>query len=577
MPSGGNPADSRVQPAADRREGERAAPALAAAPPGLPLGLDALLALPGARIASAFVTAALLTISFPDFDLGAAAWIALVPLAAACEGTGLPAAFGLGLLAGTATAFDSCDWIFNVPHFGAASAAALALYLGLYPAAWCAGLVSMRRARAPMVVAGAALWVALDFIRAHAGFLAVSWTTLAQSQHADLALLQTASLTGEAGVTFAVVAVNLAIVVGLTRRRWRPLGAAAVAVALLHLGGAFAIARARSTPSIQVAVVQPAITQREALTDRGWNDALGRLERLTREAEASSPKPALVVWPETAVRNLGGSPALAKQLKTLARSAGVPIILGSSDPETSLTWNDSGISIDRRYRNAAWMIPAHGPIPAAYYKMILLPFAEYRPLARWVRWPEWLAPRMFDTMRGHTRTLFQLSDGTRVAPIICWENLFAGRVRRSVAGGARLIVHLVNDNWFGPSAEPRQHELASVIRAVENRVPVVVASNTGPSEIIAPTGRVVAQGPGLFVSGFISARVTQGAGSPYTWYGDLFAWLCVAAAALAIGSALKSALSRGRNGHSLRRKARFRRVREARISGLRKIRVNARG
>ena len=192
-------------------------------------------------------------------------------------------------------------------------------------------------------------------------------------------------LTGEAGVTFAVVMVNLAIVAVLTRRRWRPLAAATAAVAILHIGGVFAIAGAASAPSIRVAGVQPAITRREAATNRGWNAALGRLERLTREAQASSPKPALVVWPETAVRNLGNSPALAKRLKNLAGSAGVPIILGSSDLQTSLTWSDSGIRVDHRYHNAAWMIPARGAGPPPSYKMGLLPFADYRPPARWGR------------------------------------------------------------------------------------------------------------------------------------------------------------------------------------------------
>lgn len=540
-----------MQSAVDYRDDQKATVIPAAAPPGVSITLETVLELPGARIVCALVTAALLTISFPDFDFGAAAWIALVPIATACAGVGVATVFGLGLLAGMGAAFGTYDWIFNVSHFGMVQAMTAALYLSLYPAAWCAGLVVLRRSRAPFVATGAALWVALDFLRAHAGFLAIPWTTLAQSQHADLALLQTASLTGEAGVTFAVVVVNLAVVTGLTCRQWRPLAFATVAIAILHIGGIIAIADTASAPSLEVAVVQPAITRLEAATNRGWNAALGRLEHLTREAQASSPKPALIVWPETAVRDIGNSPALAKRIKNLAASADIPIILGSSDLQTSITWNDSGFRIDRRDHNAAWMIPAHGVVPAPYYKMVLLPFAEYRPLARWVRWPQWFAPWMFNTIRGHTRTLFKLGGGTRVAPVICWENLFDGRVRRSVADGAQLIVHLVNDNWFGRSAEPRQHELASVMRAVENRVPVVVASNTGPSEIIGPTGRVIAEGPGLFTSGFISASVTLGVGSPYTSYGDLFAWFCVAIATLAVGSTLTAGLLNGWNGRLL--------------------------
>lgn len=512
---------------------------------GVTISLATALEHPGAQIAFALATAGLLTISFPPFDFGVASWIALAPLAAACGGVSPANAFGLGLVAGAATALGTCQWIFNVPHFGVVQAVAGALYLGLYPAAWCAGIAMMWRSRVPFVLAGAAMWVALDFLRAHAGFLAVPWATLAQSQHRDLVLLQIASLTGEAGVSFAIVMVNLAIAVALTRNRWRPLAAAAGMVAALHIGGACAIAFAASGPTIDIAAVQPAITRRDVATSRGWNGALGRLTRLTGEAEHSSPRPALVVWPETAVRNLSGSRELMNRLKSLAALSGVPIILGSSDVHYSFGFGGPGFSLVPSHYNAAWMIPAHGAVPKPYFKMILLPFAEYQPLAGWVRWPGWLAPRMFDTTRGRTRTLFRLGDGTRVAPVICWENLFAGRVRRSVSDGAQVIVHLVNDNWFGRSAEPRQHDLASVMRAVENRVPIVVASNTGPSEIIDPTGRIIAKGPGLFTSGFISAPVILGAGSPYTRHGDWFAWSCVAAAVFAIGSAIAGTRRRG--------------------------------
>lgn len=531
-----------MQPATEYRDEERLTDFPADQSSGLPIALETVFELPGARVSCALISAGLLTVSFPDFNFGVAAWIALVPLAIACEGVSPASAFGLGLLSGTAATFGSCNWIFQVPQMHLVQAAPLALYLGFYPALWCAGIVLLRRSRAPIIITGAALWIALDYLRAHAGFLATSWMTLAQSQHADLALLQTASLTGEAGVTFVVVMVNLAIAIGLMRRRWKPFAAATATVAILHIGGAIAIAVAHRTsayrPSLEVAVVQPAITRGEAWTNSGWNTALGRLERLTRAAAASSPKPALVVWPETAVRNLGNSPALARRIQRLARDTRTPIVVGSSDLQTSLTWSDSGLLVEHRYRNAAWMIPARGAIPAPYYKMVLLPFAEYRPLAGWLRWPPWLAPAMFDTLRGHRRILFRLGDGVRVAPVICWENLFAGRVRRSVADGARILVQVVNDNWFGRSPEPLQHELASTMRAVENRVPVVVASNTGPSEIIGPSGRVIAQGPGLFVSGIISARVLLGGGSLYTSLGDVFAWLCIVVALLAITSAL---------------------------------------
>lgn len=501
--------------------------------------------LPVIRIACALLSAILLIISFPDYDIGLAAWIALVPIALASTNMRFTSAFGLGLVAGIVATFGICGWIFNVPHFGMLQAIPLALYLSLYPALWCAGLVVLKRTRLPFIITGAALWVALDFLRAHAGFLAFPWATLAQSQHTDLPLLQTASLTGEAGITFVVVLVNLAIVTGLIKRQWRPLIVSIVALVILHLGGAITIANTAYAPGLQVAVIQPAITRTEAANQHGWNTSLGRLERLTRAARATTPRPDLLVWPETAVRNFDSTPALVRRIKNLAAGIGAPIIFGSSDTVTAFARTNKGFRIHYRDHDAAWMVPVHAAMPKPYDKIVLLPFVEYRPFARWFRWPQWLVtPWTFHTIQGHRRTLFKFGTGVRVAPVICWEILFSDRIRHSVADGAQLIVHLVNDNWFGKSAEPRQHELASVMRAVENRVPVVVASNTGPSEIIGPSGRVIARGPGLFTSGVLAAAVSLGGGSPYTHYGDLFAWLCIIVVMLAFGYGVATAWQR---------------------------------
>lgn len=77
--------------------------------------------------------------------------------------------------------------------------------------------------------------------------------------------------------------------------------------------------------------------------------------------------------------------------------------------------------------------------------------------------------------------------------------------------------------------------VASILRAVENRVPVVIASNTGPSAIIDPWGRVLAELPRLFVEGVAVADVPLG-GRPtlYTRWGDSFAFAMAAVAALAL-------------------------------------------
>jgi apolipoprotein N-acyltransferase len=95
----------------------------------------------------------------------------------------------------------------GLPGFDSRHAVLLAIYLGLYPALWCMGLGRLARIPLPLALTEPALWVALDYARAHAGFLAVAWTALAHSHHRNVPILQVASVTGEHGVTFLVPAI----------------------------------------------------------------------------------------------------------------------------------------------------------------------------------------------------------------------------------------------------------------------------------------------------------------------------------------------------------------------------------
>ena len=92
--------------------------------------------------------------------------------------------------------------------------------------------------------------------------------------------------------------------------------------------------------------------------------------------------------------------------------------------------------------------------------------------------------------------------------------------------------------WFGRSAAARQHNLASVMRAVENRVPVVIASNAGPSQVIDADGRVrasAASWQAVFVGASIAPRRT---GSFYVRAGDW--WIAVALVLVVVAGAWRS-------------------------------------
>ncbi|HMX91803.1 MAG TPA: apolipoprotein N-acyltransferase, partial [Nitrospira sp.] len=352
--------------------------------------------------------------------------------------------------------------------------------------------------------------------------------TLAQTQHRNLALLQTASMIGEHGVTFLVALGNAALAALCLRRERTYATVALLILVTAHAWGATELFSPASGRSIRVAALQPNIQVGDRTTEAGREANLARLERLTREA--ASARPDLIVWPESAIPGDLSDPALLHRLQQLSSDTAVPLILGAAEVEKFAT-GDNLLTIGRRLFNTAHLFQPSGATSPPYRKRMLVPFAEYVPQADVIPWPEWLAPRVTELTAGDSGQLFTIAPQMSVAALICWENLFSHLARESVNGGAQLLVQLTNDVWFGPTAAPRQHNLMSVMRAVENRVPVVIASNAGPSQLIDGYGRVVAATSNVFQESAITGAVALGGGGTvYSKTGDWFVLFVLAGA-----------------------------------------------
>ena len=147
-----------------------------------------------------------------------------------------------------------------------------------------------------------------------------------------------------------------------------------------------------------------------------------------------------------------------------------------------------------------------------YSKMQLVPFGEYVPFKR--SWPSlheklrgFVPGVMSQVEPGAEPTRFELkrkSGRWQVVTPICYEGTFARVCRAMVRKGPKdklIIANLSNDGWFvweslggvnRASTEQAQHLASYCFRAVENRVPVVRAVNTGISASIDSNGRIVA-------------------------------------------------------------------------------------
>jgi apolipoprotein N-acyltransferase len=97
------------------------------------------------------------------------------------------------------------------------------------------------------------------------------------------------------------------------------------------------------------------------------------------------------------------------------------------------------------------------------------------------------------------------------------------------------LVTITNDAWFGRTSAPHQHFAIAVFRAVENRVFIARAANTGITGFIDPRGKIIKKGE-IFTEEAMSETIRLSKKKTfYTLYGDVFAWVCSGLSLLLLG------------------------------------------
>jgi apolipoprotein N-acyltransferase len=135
--------------------------------------------------------------------------------------------------------------------------------------------------------------------------------------------------------------------------------------------------------------------------------------------------------------------------------------------------------------------------------------------------------------RGTNTKPFVLSFG-KVGVLICYESIFPQRSREFRLNGANMIVNITNDAWFGKSLAPHQHEAHLALRAIENRVGIVRAANTGISAYIDPLGRFHGETQLDVAASELYDAQTTSVTTLYTRVGDWLGTLTVALTAIGL-------------------------------------------
>jgi apolipoprotein N-acyltransferase len=426
-------------------------------------------------------------------------------------------AFGLGFfLCGVSWVYVSLSVFGGMPWWLAGFAAFLfCAVLALFPLLAAAAFKRWQPAADwRQALFFAALVAGGDWLRGWI-FTGFPWLAAGYSQTPPSPLAGFAPLIGVHGLSL------LAVLSGtLLLCRWR----GALVVGALLLAGFGLRQVAWTTPDgepITVALIQGNVPQEMKFRP----ETLIRTLDLYHELVAAHPAH-LTLLPETAIPIFFEQlpPAYIEALKASAASHGGDLILGTLTGDGARYWN-SALSLGRS--------PSQ-----IYSKTHLVPFGETIPPG--FSWFMQLATiPMSSFERGPERQEPLAVAGRRVAVNICYEDAFGEEIIAALPQ-AGILANLSNTAWFGRSLAQPQHLQIARLRALESGRPMLRATNTGITAVIAPDGTVVAQLPS-FTQGVLQAEVTAYQGlTPYARFGNgpaLTLMLLLLAAAIRRGRA----------------------------------------
>lgn len=168
--------------------------------------------------------------------------------------------------------------------------------------------------------------------------------------------------------------------------------------------------------------------------------------------------------------------------------------------ELSKTARKFGSDEDRHFDayNAALMVDSDGN-SENYFKSKLVPGIERMPFARYLgligKAVEYFGGTAGSMGVQEDRGVFTGIDGTRVAPVICYESIYGEYLNDYIKNGAELIFVITNDGWWRDTPGYKQHNQYARLRAIETRRSIARAAKTGISGFIDPRGELYEQTP----------------------------------------------------------------------------------
>ena len=520
------------------------------------------------------LSAILLTLAFAPFGQFYLAWIGLVPwLLVVHRASSMLKAALWSWLAGTLFFGANMYWLVPVNGLGMI---ALMVYCGLFWGliAWltrAAGLLHLRAVAAALAIA--AVWTAGEYVRAHL-FTGLPLLFFGDTQTPILPMCQIADTLGVYGVSFWLVSLNvlgaLLLIRGASRKLLPDAAVLAALTAASLAYGVWRMDQTATTPGPMVMVVQSNDPQSNKGEKSMSDEELLKfhLDTTRQELARLGGKPGTVnlsVWSETVMPPLNhqiheieytmlahNSEMAIQGISALAAENRMGVLTGARywDKFHWIDMDGEQVKFPADQRNSAYLFQPDGTFgdgPGERYdKIHLVPFGEFIPFKHSIpflyRLFLWLGPHYYaeyELQDGSDNglTVFALRNAAgaqawRFVTPICFEDgdsaLCAAMFRPGADGRKRadFIVNITNDGWF-TGGENAQHLQSAVFRSIENRVPQARSVNTGISGFVDSVGHISNVVPVRTAGANTAQLLLDDRLSPYTRWGDWFAWMCV--------------------------------------------------
>ncbi len=260
--------------------------------------------------------------------------------------------------------------------------------------------------------------------------------------------------------------------------------------------------------SITVSVLQANIAQQEKLQPANLLPTINLYKKMTRQSQKSD----LIIWPET---------ALFDSFDRHMNSVVLPLQNSLKNTNKAILMGGFYLNENQGVENSVLAITAEGR--DIYSKRHLVPFGEYTPLLKYLRWLDnWIQLPYDNVAKGINNGKLIINDYS-AQMTICYEDAF-GTEMITALPESDLLINVTHDGWFTGSLEPYQHMQIARMRSLEMGRYMVRSTTNGPSGIIDDKGKVIATAP-IYTKNIITGKVELMQGTtPYVRWGN---WLIV--------------------------------------------------